>query len=185
MSILSFFSPPVVGGGAAAGSLSAAAPRGRRRARPSSPRGFSRRWRYSSDGSRRKAGARAASPASPMAELVTEWSHTQIEVLESRAAGRLFAPAIRPGRRRRRARGFSYKMVNILSPTLELYYPLTRANLHGHDSFTHAPRPYCVVGVAVSRPCPPLPPRPLPPRPGPLTDRAHAKGGAPSCAARA
>ena len=46
--------PPGGGGGGA-----------RRAARPSSPSGLPARWRVSSAGIRRKAGARASSPASP------------------------------------------------------------------------------------------------------------------------
>eukprot|EP00964_Phaeocystis_antarctica_P071490 scaffold43634_cov64-Phaeocystis_antarctica.AAC.5 len=61
-SILSLDSTPVGGGGAPTGSGDAATSA----ARPSSPNGLSSRLRLSSAGSRRRAGARATSAASPM-----------------------------------------------------------------------------------------------------------------------
>eukprot|EP00964_Phaeocystis_antarctica_P126215 scaffold89951_cov48-Phaeocystis_antarctica.AAC.5 len=63
-SVLSFSSTPVVGGSTAAGGSGVT-----RAARPSSPNGLLRRRSSSSAGSRCKAGARATSPASPMAAL--------------------------------------------------------------------------------------------------------------------
>eukprot|EP00964_Phaeocystis_antarctica_P053251 scaffold31252_cov63-Phaeocystis_antarctica.AAC.6 len=89
LSSLSFASPTsVVGGGAPAGSGA------RRAARPASPSGLPKRPIISSAGSRRKAAARATSPASPMAALFSTRRLSRGMAPRPRAAASAEAPSL-------------------------------------------------------------------------------------------
>eukprot|EP00964_Phaeocystis_antarctica_P137798 scaffold102401_cov63-Phaeocystis_antarctica.AAC.3 len=88
LSVLSFFSTPVVVGSAPAGGGGAT-----RAARPSSPNGSPTRLKYCSAGIRRKAGARATSPASPMAALIRPKVASRGRAPRPRAAASAEAPA--------------------------------------------------------------------------------------------
>eukprot|EP00964_Phaeocystis_antarctica_P026742 scaffold15069_cov61-Phaeocystis_antarctica.AAC.3 len=85
---LSFFSPPVSGGSASAGSGGAT-----RAARPSSPNGLPISSSFASAGCRRKAGARATSPASPMAASHSQRYLSRGRAPRPRAAASAEAPA--------------------------------------------------------------------------------------------
>eukprot|EP00964_Phaeocystis_antarctica_P073878 scaffold45373_cov51-Phaeocystis_antarctica.AAC.1 len=87
-SSLSFFSPPIGSGSAPAGGGGAT-----RAAMPSSPSGLPRRRRRASAGSRRKAGARATSPASPMAAKCRARDMSRGRAPRPRAAASSEAPA--------------------------------------------------------------------------------------------
>eukprot|EP00964_Phaeocystis_antarctica_P080913 scaffold50551_cov57-Phaeocystis_antarctica.AAC.4 len=87
-SFLSFVSTPV-GGGALAGDGGTT-----RAARPSSPNGLHLRSRVSSAGSRRKAGARATSPASLRAALASCRTFSRGRAPRPRAAASAGAPAL-------------------------------------------------------------------------------------------
>eukprot|EP00964_Phaeocystis_antarctica_P115666 scaffold79647_cov59-Phaeocystis_antarctica.AAC.3 len=85
---LSFFSPPVGGGSAPVGGSGAT-----RAAMPSSPNGLRLRPRDTRAGSRRKAGARATSVASPMAAVVRPRISSRGRAPRPRAAASAEAPA--------------------------------------------------------------------------------------------
>eukprot|EP00964_Phaeocystis_antarctica_P142550 scaffold107832_cov54-Phaeocystis_antarctica.AAC.3 len=88
-SVLSLASPPVGSGSAPAGGGGGAT----RAMRPSWPSGLPMRRRLSSEGSRRKAGARATSPASPISAPLRKRCLSRGMAPRPRAAASAEAPA--------------------------------------------------------------------------------------------